>query len=66
MNVVFDGLIGFGVKFRVFLVENFCDLVKFGESYRGLDVGVMEVLERSLKDERCFGVGMGKKKIFFF
>jgi len=36
MIVVFDGLIGFGVRFRVVLVKKNCDLVKFGESYGGL------------------------------
>ena len=56
MIVVFYGLIGFGVKFRVVFVKKFCDLVKFGESYGGLEVGVMEVLEREFKDERSLCV----------
>jgi len=30
--------------------------VKFGESYGRLKVGVMEVLEREVGDERSFGV----------
>jgi len=31
--------------------------VKFGESYGGLKVGVMEVLEREVGDERGFVYG---------
>jgi len=52
MIVVFDGLIVFGMKFRVVLLKKFCDLVKFGESFGGLKVWGHGGLERSLKDER--------------
>jgi len=43
MIVVFYGWIGFGMKFKVDLVYKLCDLVKFGESYGGFKVEVMEV-----------------------